>query len=378
MCSVEELDDRSLAGYPFVVAPPGASRSIALDVSEAAYREGVRRGMPLAAVRARIRGVRVIAPRHELYASAEKDLYAEAARYSPLVERLPGAHLYIDITGTGRLFGPPVDLAARVRREIQERMGLNPIIGLAANKLVSKVATRVVKPSGFVAVPPGDERGFLSHQEVGILPGVGERINARLSLLGIREIGELADLSDCESSAALGPRGARLRTSARGIDATPVMGEGERAIVQAEWVFDTDTADVAEIRARLYALAEEAGTKLRAESLEAARLELHLAYTDGKRGRFPAALAPGEVCDADHFSAVESLLGRGLERRVRVRRARLVFTGLAPATMQLDLFTPAERVKAEALQSAIDSIRGRYGREAVVRGAVLAAAGGAR
>jgi DNA polymerase IV len=378
MCSVEELDDRGLRGWPFVVAPPGAERAIALDVSEAAYREGVRRGMPLAAVRARIRSVRVVVPRHGLYASAERELYAEAARYSPLVEMLPGAHLYIDITGTGRLFGRPVDLAARLRRGIQARTGLNPIAGLATNKLVSKVATRVVKPSGFVAVPPGDERRFLSCQEVGILPGVGVRISARLLLLGIREIGELADLSDGESSGALGPRGVRLRNCARGIDAAPVMSEGGRAVVQAEWVFDTDTADIAEIRPRLYALAEEAGTRLRAESLESSRFRIELAYTDGKRARFSAALGQGEACDRDLFDAAEPLLSRGLARRVRIRRMRLVLADLAPACGQMDLFPPPGRVKAEALQAAIDSVRRRYGRAALVSGAALPAAEGPR
>ncbi len=288
MCAVEELDDRALRGVPFVVAPPGAGRAVALDVSGIAWREGARRGMPLALVRARVRGVRVIAPRFDAYARAEKELYARAARYSPLVERLPGAHLYVDITGTGRLFGRPVDLAARLRREIIESTGLDPITALAANKLVSKVATRVVRPLGFAAVPPGEERGFLAHQEVGILPGVGMRIGSRLALLGIRDIGELAGLTDMESSGALGPRGTVLRNAARGIDAAPVMGEGARALIRASCAFDNDTVDVEELRARLWGLVQEAGTRLRAENLDSSRMELEIVYTDGKRARFPS------------------------------------------------------------------------------------------
>jgi DNA polymerase IV len=371
MCSVEELDDRELRGVPFVVAPPGADRAVALDVSGIAWREGARRGMPLSLVRARVRGVRVIAPRFDAYARAERELYAHAARYSPLVERLPGAHLYVDITGTGKLFGRPVDLAARLRREILENTGLDPITGLAANKLVSKVATRVVRPRGFAAVPPGDERGFLAHQEVGILPGVGARIGSRLALLGIRDIGELAGLTDNESSGALGTRGTMLRNAARGIDAAPVLGEGERALIRASYAFDTDTVDVDELRARLWSLVQEAGTRLRTESLDSSRMELEIVYTDGKRARFAAPLAPGDDCDRDLVTAAGSLLERSLARRVRLRRMKLALAHLAPAAAQLDLFTPPERVKARALQRAIDDVRRRYGREALVSGASL-------
>jgi len=367
MAAVEELLDPSLRGRPFVLAPHGAERAVAVEVSRTAFREGLRRGMPLDHIRRVVPGVRVLPVREAVYRKAGAELYETAARFSPLLESPGGGHLFVDITGTRRLFGHPVDCAARLREEAVRRSGLRPVAGLAVNRLVSKIGTRVVKPDGFVVIAPGDERGFLRRQEVSLLPGVGAGLLERLGLLGIREIGELASLTDADAAAFLGRHGPLLRDRARGIDTapSPARRPGGQSI-RASRLFDTDTNDAAVLEAALRGIVEDAGVLLRTDGLAARRVEVALSYSDRLRARGAETLTAPAWRDAELFEASRAALYRGMTRRVRVRRLSVVLSLLAPAVRQAELFTPPEILKGEALQGAIDSIRRRYGREAVL------------
>lgn len=369
MASVEEICDRSLRDTPFVIAPQAKSRSVVIDTSPRAFMEGARKGMPLDYVRRMIKGIHVIPPREELYRKAEKCVYLLSCGYSPAVEQMPGGHLFIDLTGTRLLFGKTVDSAAKIKQEITDRLGLRPIAGIAVNKLVSKVATRVVRPYGFVSISPGDEQNFLKHQAICILPGVGLKLHERMTILGIREIGELAELSDDESMAFLGGRGIRLRNSARGIDNSAVENEPASMLkIKAGRIFDTDTNDAGHIRAQLFSLSEDMGSKLRGNNLSAKKLELALGYTDGKKTALGSRTGSPFFCDADIFDAAQALMGKSPDRRVRLRKIELALSGLQAEHEQLDLFIPPDKIKKESLQQAIDSIRKRFGMDSIHRG----------
>ena len=370
--SVEEICDPGLKNEPFVVAKGGRSRTVVIDVSRPAYEEGARRGMSIEFVQRRLKGIRIIAPREELYRRAENRVYKLASRFSPAVESLPGGHLFLDISGMGRLFGRPVDLAARIRREINDGAGILPVAGLAANKLVSKVATRVVRPDGFVAVSPGDERNFLRHQTVSLLPGIGKKLSERMELFGITEMGELADLTDPEVSALFGKAGPRLRDAARGIDLNPVAPHPSGLVrLRTQRVLDTDTIDQTVLRLHLYLLAEDLGARLRSDNLSARRVELSVVYTDSERVELRVTFREPIHLDRDLFAAAEGLLDRALARRVRVRSLGLSVSSLMLEYGPLDIFAPPESAKQESLQRTIDKIRGRFGREAVRMGFTL-------
>jgi DNA polymerase-4 len=155
--AVERTADPGLRGRPVVVAPPGSPRARVYDMSEEAFRAGVRKGMPLARALRLCRYARLLPPRPGLYRRAMAALARRALRYTPLVEAEEASgHLYLDLTGTGRLWGPPRDVARRLYREVRTELGLDPIWTLAANKLVAKAASRLVKPLGELLVPPPD------------------------------------------------------------------------------------------------------------------------------------------------------------------------------------------------------------------------------
>src|SRR5262249_39197027 len=144
-------------------------------------------------------------------------------RFTPLVEPVGYARAFLDVTGTGRLLGAAVDVADRARREVRDRLRLPASAGVAANKLVSRVAADDGVPrTGLLAVAAGDEAPFLAPLPLSRLPGIGPRIGRELEDLNILLVGELADLSIAHLVLAFGPTGAALHDRALGIDPTPV------------------------------------------------------------------------------------------------------------------------------------------------------------
>ena len=147
--AVERVLDARLCRRPVIIAAEGAARSAVYDMSDEAFGAGVRKGMLLRRAKRRCPEAAVLLPRPHRYERAMKDLFRRALPFSPRVE--PGerdGHLFLDATGTGRLFGPAVDVAWRLQRQVRSDMGLDPIWSVAPNKLTAKVATRLVKPTG--------------------------------------------------------------------------------------------------------------------------------------------------------------------------------------------------------------------------------------
>ena len=402
MAAVEEVRDPSLRGRPFVVGWQGRSRAIVLAVSETAFQEGIRRGMLLEAARKKVRTLKVLSPAYEVYRRADARLAEVADRFSPVVELKGGGHLYLDLSGTRRLFGPSVDCAERVRKEIIQATDLIPALGLASAKVVSKVGTRVVRPWGFIAVPPGEERSFLAPLDVSLLPGVGARLLTRLHLLQIRTIGELASLTE-EEAEVLGPYGMLLRNRARGVDdgargiRTPPLSRAQR--IQSEGLegrvstadrrtqkvdgrtqrtgcgpqgaeaqvwggssfpegFGRLTGQHREERDTLSAVASlpedandpqillqafrsllfELGFTLRRRGLTAGSLRVQVVYTDGLQAQGTWRFPSPVTYDREMLGAAQALLPRVLRRRVRVRRVRCELGTLSPEAGQLDLY----------------------------------------
>ncbi len=365
MAQAEEARDPSLRGRPFVLGNPARPRAVVLGVSRAAFREGLRPGMNLALAAKTLKGMAVLAPDPDLYRAADEEISRIVRSYTPLAEEVAGGHCFLDLRGTRLLFGRAEDCANRIRLAVAERTGLRASVALATNKLVSKVGSRVVKPYGFAAVRPGEERSFLGPQDMAILPGVGDRLRERFALLRIDTVGEFADFSD-EEAGLIGPRGLQLRDRARGIDSRGLdLGPLEARSLALSFAFESDTNDAAEITARLAAMACELGLGLRGEDLAAGAVALTATYTDGMRVTSRTRLPAAAFLDLDLAAAAAGLLRRVLERRVRIRSLRLEYLDLRRAGTQLDLFLPAEEERRGAVQRAVDGMRRKYGAAAV-------------
>ncbi len=365
--AVARAQDPSLRGRPVAVSPGRSGRAPVTVVSAEARREGVRPGMSLERARAFCRDLRVIPPDPERQRRALAALQQAAGRYSPLVEPAGGGRLFVDLTGTARLFGAARDVAARLQREASA-LRLPASLGLAINKLVSGVAARVADRDGLADVAPGREATFLSPLPVALLPAVRPHLEGRLlSELNLRRILEVAALPLSRLLLAFRQSGYPLYRQARGLDDAPVRPPSRQPAVHVDETLAEDANDDRLLAAVLFLLAQRGAARLRAAGLEAAAGRLSVRHADGRGATRRLRLAPPTADDLPLFRRLQPSLAALTARRTRVRWLGLTLEGLQPAARQLPLFPAAGDVREPALAAALDGIRSRYGESAVRR-----------
>ncbi len=373
--AVERAVDSRLRERPVIVAPGGAARAAVYDMSDEAYQQGVRKGMPLRRALRRCRDAAVLPPHPDRYEHAMTRFYKHVLPYSPLIEMTDhNGHLFIDATGTGKLFGPPPDVAWRIRKAVRADMGFDPIWSVAPNKLVAKVATRLVKPVGEYIVRTGDEEAFLRPLPLGLIPGIESEDLKRLGEFYLTRAGQVANLSLDQLSVVFGRRSRSLYDAVRGIDPSPVVAiTKNRPLVKAGHEFGDDTNHMPVVEAVLYRLIEQAGTQLRWRRLATKRIRIILDYSDGRRTARQAAADPPTANDFRLFAIAKPVLKRAWTRRVRIRHLRLICDRLTYPSAQMELFPAyeAENKASDNLVTALDAIRRRFGWNAIGTGRTI-------
>jgi DNA polymerase-4 len=285
------------------------------------------------------------------------------------VERVRNGRTYIDLTGTERLFGVARDTASQLQHQIRRDLRLETRLGVATNKLVSNVASKVVTPPrGVENVAVGDEREFLAPMPVGWIPGVGKHVAEALADLNIRRVGELREIPTRHLTLAFGRVGFVLSQRARGIDPTPVYPPRRKPGIQFEETLASDSNERSLLLSVLYRLIERAGRRLRSMGKAATRITVRLRHADGREARRSVPLNRETDLDDVMFEKARLVLEKLLERRVRIRWLALVADDLAEAPRQLELFTAGEAPQARSLLSALDRLRTRHGEDVVLRG----------
>jgi len=193
--AVERIADLSLKGKPVIVAPVNSARSLVIAASEEVRSDGVFPGMPLQqAVRLSPSAV-LLPPNGRLYRRASKALWKIYSNFTPLVEPHLWGNSYLDLSGTNRLFGPATDTAMKIQKEIQRRLSLDTAIGVASNKLTSRIASAVTKPLSIREIRTGEEASFISPYNVHKLPVVRKLVFEALREVNLLKIGQVAALS---------------------------------------------------------------------------------------------------------------------------------------------------------------------------------------
>jgi len=375
--AVERAVDCRLKNRPVIIAPEGAARAAVYDMSQEAYLNGIRKGMPLHRAVRLCRDAQVLPPHPDRYEQAMHALLKQTLPYSPFVESgETDGHLFVDVTGSTRLFGPPVDVAWRLRRQVKQDLGLDPIWSVAPNKLVAKVATRLVKPDGEYIVGAGEEEALLAPLPIALLPGIERNDLLRLQEFNLSRVSHLTALSLAQLQVPFGARARFLHEAARGIDPSPVLPVGQKPpqiIVDHE--FGNDTNDKATLESALYGLVEQAGDQLRRRRRAARRVAVILDYSDGLRCARQRAAKPATANDLTLFELARRTLQLAWTRRIRIRHVRLICDRLAFPPAQLELFAADQNQtkQRDNIVSAIDCIRNRFGNEAVQMGRTIAA-----
>ncbi len=370
--SVAALRHPELACKPFVIVKPTSERSTVIAVSPAARSEGIRSGMSFATALHLVPKLHSITPDAASCSQVDTELKRIACCYSPVVQADTGGHLYVDASGTTRLFGPPVDSAARIRRQIQYELGLDPAIAVASNKLVAKVGTRTLRPSGLAAVPMGQEASFLALQDISLLPGVGEQTLRLLRLADFTIIGELAALDEQQAHALLGRKGVLLRQAAQGIDASSIDTTALKVRAISRHIdFDEPALQFEAMRAALICASEEAGFEMRSLQLCSQGCSVSLYWADGVKSEGSMRTTALLRTDAHLIQAAELAYKRAFTRRVRVRSFTLSMQHLTPFYLEADLFAALCPLKTESLQETVDTVRRRFGPRLLTKAATM-------
>ena len=369
--AVAAVKDKSLRGRPYVIAGATGGRSLALDCSPEAIRQGVSPGTALAVAEKRIKDLIVLSPDILACDLMNRELEKITARYAPVWENDRAGNLFLDITGTASLFGAPVDCSSRMLGEILEQTGICPAAAVASNKLVSKVATRTIRPMGLIQIQGGTEAEFLYHQDIRLLPGMGQNLLRTAAVVGITEIGEIAALSEAGVIALFGKRGALLRSMALGIDNSSVEDRSGRKSITQQADFNEDILEENAIRAAIEILVERGGLEMRNEKFGMRKISFVVVYADGMRVEGREKSKRLLVTDSEIMTIAYAVYKKTVNRRIRIRSIGLSFEDLIPLGYQPDLFEP--ETKNLKLQEAVDNIQNRYGAGKVTRGLALAA-----
>ncbi len=365
--SVEKRDRPELANQPVIVG--GGVRGVVTAACYVARQYGVRSAMPMfKALKACPQAV-VIRPDFAKYVAVGREIRRRMQALTPMVQPLSIDEAVLDLTGTEAVHrGPPAAVLARFAQAVERETGITVSIGLAANRLLAKIAAERGKPRGFVVIGV-EAASVLATEPVGVLPGVGPAMCQRLASLGIIRLGQLQALDTRQAQRLLGEDGPALCARARGEDTRRVdPARGARSI-SAETTFDTDLSRVEELERPLWRCAEKLARRLKENELAAGGVVLKL-KTSGFVLRTRAARLPGSptVLPDRLFEAARSLLLRETNgtsfRLIGIGAHPLVPAGNADQGDLADLATP----RLAATQVAMDNIRERFGNAAISRG----------
>jgi DNA polymerase-4 len=382
--TLEGLVAPALRSRPLAVAAPGADRATVLALSPEARLAGIARGMAVHRARKVCPDLILLPPNPRLYARASRALHEIFRQYAPVIEPRGYGHAFLDLTGTARLFGPPVDVASRIQHEAQERVRLPVSVGVATNKLVSQAASTVAKEETdgsrseaswpILQVPLGDEAMFLAPQRVEVLPDLGPKTLQRLDDYQLELIGDVAVLEERQVCAVFPSEGPLLLARSRGVDPRPVLPPERKAEFRATHTLASDTNDLGLLHALLRRLAEQLGHRLRLRQLVARRLTVSLAYADYATARqsLPLVMETGTL-DVELWDAARRAFTQANRRTVALRAVGVKVDRFLEADVQMDLWasppnplsTHVERGEEARLQDAVDRIRKRWGWKAV-------------
>jgi DNA polymerase IV len=366
--SVEQRDDPALRGRPVIV---GGGVVLAASYEAKAY--GVRTAMGGAQARRLCPHAAVVPPRMAAYARASDAVFEVFRDTSPLVEAISVDEAFLDVGGLRRVSGTPVQIAARLRSEVRDRVGLPITVGIARTKFLAKVASQEAKPDGLLLVPPGRELAFLHPLPVRRLWGVGAITADKLHAHGIETVADVAELSESMLASLVGgAMGGRLYALSRNVDPRRVSTGVRRRSVGAQRALGRagNTMSPVEIDAVVIGLIDRIATRMRAAGRTGRTVTLRLRFNDFGRATRSRTL-PWATSSTQTILATARRLVAAAAPLIADRGLTLV--GFAVSEIdrsgaeQLMLPFTAQTEPA-AVDAAVDRVRRRYGKSALTRG----------
>jgi DNA polymerase-4 len=369
--AIEQRDNPQLRGKPVVVGGGGPNdRGVVSTASYEARVFGVRSAMPLRTAGALCPDAIFVPVNGRKYAEASRQVMDILRRFTPAIEPLSIDEAFLDLTGTEGLFGTGEEVGRKIKQAIHDEVELTASVGVAANRLVAKIASDLRKPDGLVVVPAGEEREFLAPLAIERLWGVGARTRLALADYDIKTIGDLANLPIDVLERRFGSQGSVLSARARGVGDTDVGGEMAAKSISHEHTFDTDSDDWTALKRTLLALSEGVGSRLRASGVLCSTISVKIRDSEFVTITRQKTLDdPTDSTDVIWRAAVA--LTKREVKGMRVRLLGVAATGLAEQR-QMPMFQEEDDRHRRAVEAA-DALRKRYGPKSIRRASLLQA-----
>ena len=371
-CAVEETRRPELRGKPFAVGGKPEERGVVASCSYAARRMGVRSAMPMGKAIRLCPGLIIVPSRHTLYSEVSGQVMERLRDLTPLVEQISIDEAFLDISDVPEA---PDVTAHKLQSRINDNLQLPCSIGIASNKMVSKIATEVGKsvalreikekgeakpPNALTMVPVGEEAAFLAPLPADMLWGVGPKTSARLTELGIYTIGDLAKWPENELIRMFGENGRDLAQHSKGIDDRPIVTEHETKSISQEITYSRDVRDDAVLQKTLHEMSIEVGKQLRRNNLAGKTIKLKLRWPDFTTLTRQTTLINPTDQDNEIERVALELLKAVRKPFQAVRLLGVGVTGLGQPIRQLGLWD-TDTEKERNLQDAVDQLREKYG-----------------
>jgi DNA polymerase-4 len=363
--SVEQRDDPRLRGRPVVVGP-----GVVVAASYEAKARGVRVPMGANVVRRLCPEAIVVPARWEAYEAASKAVFEIFKDTTPLVEGISIDEAFLDVRGMRRIAGSPESIAKRLRRRVREEVGLPITVGVATTKHLAKVASAVAKPDGLLVVPAGQELAFLHPLPVERLWGVGPVAAGKLHARGLTHVGDVARLAEADLIAVLGrAAGRHVHALAHNRDPRRIRVGVRRRSIGTQRALGRRARSPAELDTILVGLVDRLAGRLRKAGRICRTLTLRLRFDDFARATRSHTLPESTDETVVLLATLRGLLAAALPT-IAARGLTLMgitFSQLDNEEDQLALGLDHKR----ALDIALDSVRERFGTEAITRAVLL-------
>ena len=365
--SIEKRDDPSLRDKPLIIG--GGVRGVVSTCCYLARQFGVRSAMPMFTARQLCPDAVIMPPDMQKYVRVSREVRTLMDELTPLVEPLSIDEAFLDLSGTAALHkASPAEVLSKFARDVEERVGVTISVGLSHNKFLAKVASDLDKPRGFAVIGKAETLSFLAAQPIDLIYGVGKVFAETLRKDGFDTIGQLQQTAPEDLMRRYGETGARLARLSRGDDLRSVSIDGEMKTVSSETTFNTDLSTFEELSTELLALSERLSERLKAKNLVGDTVTLKL-----KSAGFRLRTRARHLMISTQLANVLYETGRQLlAREIDGTAFRLIgigISGLSEAQGEdpVDLIEP-EIARKAAAERAMDKVRTRFGRDAVVRG----------
>ncbi len=368
--SVEKRDKPELADKPVIIG--GGRRGVVSTACYIARIKGVRSAMPMFQALKLCPEAIVVRGRMDVYVDVSRKIRSMMEELTPAIEPLSLDEAFLDLSGTQKLHGaPPAVMLAHLTKRMEDELGLSGSIGLSHNKFLAKVASDLDKPRGFSVIGVAETDDFLRDRPVSMIWGVGAVGRESLAKAGIRTFSDLLRWDRVDLTARFGSMGDRLWHLARGRDHRRVSNHNPVKGISNETTFHDDTSNPDILDGHLWRMAEKVADRAKAKSIAGRVVQLKL-----KTAQFKLVTRRQSLRDATQMADTIYRTVRGLLDQEGGGPYRLLGVGLNEliseehADLTPDLLDPGASKRAEA-ERATDSIRSRFGKNAILKGRSL-------